>query len=59
MEKERKKERKLGGQDQVFIIFQWLKAAANKGGGRQTTNAFAQVIAGDLIIDSGLIKKAT
>jgi hypothetical protein len=31
MEKERKKKRKFRGQDQVFIIFQWLKAATKKG----------------------------
>jgi hypothetical protein len=30
MEKERKKKRKFRGQDQVFIIFQWLKAATKK-----------------------------
>jgi hypothetical protein len=31
MEKERKKKRKFRGQDQVFIISQWLKAATKKG----------------------------
>lgn len=47
---------KFGGQGQIFIFFQWLKAAANKGGGRQRQT---HLIAGDLIIaDFGLIKKA-